>query len=212
MNSMTAEITGVLLAGGKSRRMGRDKRFLDFGGRTLVERGLIVFEQLFSEILLVVAEPTPQLSKFGHRVITDVVPDCGSLGGLYTGLSYASHPRVFAAACDMPFLDPAVITLLAAFDREADVVIPQLATGLQPMHAIYSKDCLPRLKLMMSAGNLRLHELAGIAELSVQVVPEEQIRSIDPRFLSFINVNRPADLELARKLNAGRRTRVEEDA
>jgi molybdopterin-guanine dinucleotide biosynthesis protein A len=105
----------------------------------------------------------------------------------------------------MPFLDPAVIGLIAAFDREADIVIPRLATGLQPMHALYSKKCLPYLEDMITTQNFRLHELADVPDLLVRVVTEGEIRSLDPRLLSFINVNRPADLDFACKLNAVRK-------
>ena len=211
MSPTIPDIAGVLLAGEKSRRMGRDKRFIDVGGRTLVERASEVFKQLFSEILIVAAEPTAALLALGP-VVTDTFPDRGSLGGLYTGLSRASRNRVFAAACDMPFLDPAVIAFMATFDRQADIVIPRLSTGLQPLHAIYAKNCLPDLHRMICAGNLKLHELVESRSLLVKVIPEEQIRSIDPRLISFMNVNRPADLEFAYKVNAGLRTSPGNDA
>ena len=197
-----ADISGVLLAGGKSRRMGQDKRFIEIGGKTLVERGLTVLEKLFSEILIVVAEPIPQIAQYGHRIVTDIFPGSGSLGGLYTGLSHASNLRIFSVGCDMPFLDPTVVGLIAALDRGADIIIPRLATGLQPMHAVYSKKCLSYLEGMITARNFRLHELIGVAALTVRVVNEEEIRPIDPHLLSFINVNRPADLELACKVHA----------
>jgi len=203
MNPTTAGIAGVLLAGGKSRRMGRDKRFLELGGRTLLARALSTYEELFSDVLVVVAESLDELAGVHHRVVTDLVPNCGSLGGLYTGLSHATYDQVFAAACDMPFLDPAVIALMAGLDRDADIVIPRLTTGLEPMHAIYSKTCLPHLQRMIKDQNLRLHELAQTPGLAVRIVSEEEIQSVDPQLLSFLNVNRPADLEFARKLDAG---------
>ncbi len=99
------DVTGVLLAGGKSRRMGLDKRFLKLDGETLLRRALSVYERLFPEILVVVAEPVPELVDIGHQIVTDLIPNCATLGGLYTGLSVASSPRIFAAACDMPFFE-----------------------------------------------------------------------------------------------------------
>jgi molybdopterin-guanine dinucleotide biosynthesis protein A len=204
MARVIADTSGVLLAGGKSRRMGQDKRFLQLEGTTFLTRVIRVLEQLFPEILIVVAEPVPHLSQSDHRVVIDRVPNCGSLGGLYTGLSYAVHARAFVVACDMPFLNPDAIAYMADIDHRADVVIAQLTTGMQPLHAVYAKECLPRLQRMIETKNLRLYELPQSPELSVRVVPEEQMRAVDPQLLSFFNVNRPTDLEFARKVSARR--------
>ena len=198
-------MTGVLLAGGKSRRMGRDKRFLELDGRTLLERTLSVLESLFAEVIVVVAEPDSQLAGLRHRIVTDLVPNCATLGGLHAGLTSAAHRRIFAAACDMPFLSPALITWMAELDPDADVVMAQLASGLQPMHAVYSKACLPHLERMLSTGNLKVQDLSQAPGLSVRLVAEHELREADPQFLSFLNINTAADLEFARKLLAGQR-------
>jgi molybdopterin-guanine dinucleotide biosynthesis protein A len=203
MQALIEHMTGLLLAGGKSRRMGRDKRFLDLGGHTLLDRALVVLESLFPEVLLSVAEPLPEWRSQKTKLVTDIVPDRATLGGLYTGLSTASQPQVFAAACDMPFLAPPVIRLMADLGRGADVVMVRLASGLQPMHAIYSKACLPHLERMLEAKNLRLQDLASAQGLSVKLLSEDDVRGADPQLLSFLNVNQPADLEFARKLLAG---------
>ena len=185
--------------------MGQDKRFLELDGRTLFERVLSVLEALFSEVIVVVAEPAPQLSGLRHRVVTDLIPNCAALGGLYTGLSCAGQPRVFAAGCDMPFLDPTVIKWMISLEQHSDVVMAQLTSGLQPMHAIYSKACLLHLERMAAAHNLKVQELCHASGLSARLVSEDEIRGIDPQFLSFLNINTPADLEFARKLVASRR-------
>jgi len=192
------DVTGILLAGGKSRRMGFDKRFLKLGGDTLVRRALSVYERLFTEILIVVAEPVPELADMGHQVVTDLIPNCAALGGLYTGLSLAHGPRIFAAACDMPFLNPALIGHLLEFCD--DVVMPKLATGLQPMHTVYSKACLPYFERMMANHNLSIQAVLGHNELRAQLVAEEVLRTFDPQLLSFLNLNTPEDADLARQL------------
>ncbi len=198
--SATSNVAGVILAGGQSTRMGQDKRFLELAGRTLLERSITVFESLFAEIMIVVAEPTPRLAGLRHRVVTDLIPGCATLGGVYTGLSHAGASRIFAAACDMPFMNGRVIGYLAGADPAADVVIPRLATGLQPMHAIYSKRCLPVLERMAREGALKLQDVVQAETLAVRIIPEDELRPLDPHLLSFLNVNSPADLELARKL------------
>jgi molybdopterin-guanine dinucleotide biosynthesis protein A len=206
MSVEASRITGVLLAGGKSRRMGQDKRFLELEGQTLLERAISRLEQIFADILVVVAEPDPQLALLRHAVVTDLIPGCATLGGLYTGLSLARHPRIFACACDMPFLDRAVIERMIRLSQGADVVMAKLATGLQPMHAIYSKACLPYLERMARANQLKVQELATETALTVRLVAENELVDLDPRFLSFLNINTQADLEFARKLLAERRT------
>lgn len=193
------DVTGILLAGGKSRRMGADKRFLELGGETLLRRALSVYERLFREILIVVAEPVPELSALGHEIVTDLIPNCATLGGLYTGLSRARSLRVFAAACDMPFLNSAVIGHLFEFGDD-DVVMPKLATGLQPMHAVYAKTCLPYFEEMMASNNLSIQSVLENHALRTRYVPEEVLRTLDPQLLSFLNLNTPEDANLARDL------------
>lgn len=193
------DITGVLLAGGKSRRMGLDKRFLQLGGETLLKRALSVYERLFSEILIVVAEPVPELNDMGHQIVTDLIPNCATLGGLYTGLSVTRRPRVFAAACDMPFLNPAVIGHLLQYCDD-DVVMPQLAGGVQPMHAVYSKACLPYFQRMMAMDNLSIQAVLENPGLRIRLVPENVLRTFDTELLSFLNLNTPEDAERARDL------------
>lgn len=203
MEEAIPNMTGVLVAGGQSRRMGRDKRFLELGGQSLLQRALSVLQSLFSEVLIALAEPLPQLQGNGYRVVIDLIPDCATLGGLYTGLASASHPRIFAVGCDMPFLNPAAIRRLARLGAQADVAMPELATGLQPMHAMYSKASLPHLERMAKARQLKVQGLTEVSGLTVKLVPEKDFLDVDPQLLSFFNINTPADLEFARKLLAG---------
>jgi len=196
---MQIEVTGVLLAGGKSRRMGEDKRYLVVGEQTLLERGLGVLRSIFQEVLVVIAQDSLPLG-VDARVVRDLVPDCGSLGGLYTGLTQATTPYIFVVACDMPFLDPAVITQFTSRRASADIVIAKLAARLHPMHALYGKGCLPVLEQMIRARQLKIQEMVSHGSLRVQYVTEADLLTIDPFWHSFQNVNTPADLEAARSL------------
>lgn len=202
MNAKQKDVAGVLLAGGRSRRMGQDKRFLSLDGRSLLERTLSVLEQACEEILIVVARPAPELGWLRHRVVTDAVPNSGSLGGLYTGLLEAAAPRIFAVACDMPFLSTKAISYLADRDSAADIVMPQLETGLQPLHAIYHKRCLPAIEGMLSRRSLTIHDLVKAPDLRVRLVAEAELKAIDPLLQSFMNINTPEDLERARMLTS----------
>jgi molybdopterin-guanine dinucleotide biosynthesis protein A len=196
---MEIEVTGVLLAGGKSRRMGEDKRYLVVGEQTLLERGLGVLRSIFQEVLVVIAQDSPPLG-VDARVVRDLVPDCGSLGGLYTGLTQATAPCIFVVACDMPFLDQAVIAQFTSRRATADIVMAKLAARLHPMHALYGKRCLPAVEQMIRARQLKIQEMVSHASLRVQYVTEADLLTVDPSWHSFRNVNTPADLEAARSL------------
>lgn len=196
---MEIDVTGVLLAGGKSRRMGEDKRYLVVGEQTLLERGLGVLRSIFQEVLVVIAQDSPPLDVTA-TVVRDLVPDCGSLGGLYTGLTRATTPYIFIVACDMPFLDPAVISQFISQTATEDIVMAKLATRLHPMHALYGKRCLPVVEQMIRARQLRIQEMVSHPSLRVRYVTEADLFTIDPSGRSFQNVNTPDDLEAARSL------------
>jgi molybdopterin-guanine dinucleotide biosynthesis protein A len=198
---MEIEVTGILLAGGKSRRMGEDKRHLLVGEQTLLERGLGVLRSIFQEVLVVIAHDGPLLG-VDARVVRDLVPDCGSLGGLYTGLMQATTPCVFVVACDMPFLDQRVIAQFTSRKTTADIVMAKLAARLHPMHALYGKRCLPIVEQMIRARQLKIQEMVSQSSLRVQYVTEENLITIDPSGRSFYNVNTLAELETARSLLA----------
>ena len=198
---METEVTGILLAGGKSLRMGEDKRHLVVGEQTLLERGLAVLHSIFQEVLVVIAQDSPPLG-VNARVVRDLVPDCGSLGGLYSGLMQATTPWVFVVACDMPFLNQAAIAQFTSRRTTADIVMAKLDARLQPMHAIYSKQCLPVLEQMIRARQLKIQEMVSQSSLRIRYVTEADLLTIDPSGRSFYNVNTLADLEAARSLLA----------
>lgn len=200
MNPIPSGIVAAVLAGGKSRRMGQDKRFLDIAGQPLIERVLAVLKGLFPECVMVAAEREPELEALGVPVLTDIRPSHATLGGLYTALKATGKEWVFAVGADMPCLDPKTITVMAGLAPTADVVVANLATGVQPLHAIYGKACIPVLERMMDEGELKMQCLFNHPSLRVRHVDEAQLREADPLLRSFININTPADLEMVRKL------------
>jgi molybdopterin-guanine dinucleotide biosynthesis protein A len=200
---MITDVTGVLLAGGKSRRMGQDKRFLHVGEMTLFERSLAVLRSVFQDVLVVIAQDSPPLQA-DVPVIRDLVPDCGSLGGLYTGLMQAATSYVFVVACDMPFLDPRAVQYVAGLKHQGDIVMAKRGEGLQPMHAIYSRRCLPVMEEMLKAHDLKIQKIVRHPTLQVRFITETELSGIDPDGRSFLNVNTPSDLEAARILGAPR--------
>jgi molybdenum cofactor guanylyltransferase len=196
---MEIEVTGILLAGGKSRRMGEDKRYLVVGEQTLLERGLSVLQSIFQEVLVVIAKDSDPLG-VDVRVVRDQVPECGSLGGLYTGLLQATTPWIFVVACDMPFLNHAVIDQFTNRRGAVDIVMAKLAGQLHPMHALYGKGCLPVVEQMIQSRRLKIQGMVSQSSLRVQYVTEEDLFTLDPSWRSFYNVNTVAELEAARLL------------
>lgn len=196
---MISDVTGVLLAGGKSTRMGQDKRFLPIGDRTLLERGLCTLRSLLQHVCIVIAQDSPFLSA-NVSVLRDVVAHCGSLGGLYTGLREAPTPHIFLAACDMPFLNVNLIRYMIGLKEQADIIVPSWNNRLQPTHAIYSKRCAPILEDMIRMRQVKIQDAFQHPSLAVRFMTEGEVRKFDPEGRSFLNINTPGDLEAARLL------------
>ncbi len=177
--------------------MGQDKRFMRVGGESVFDRTLSLLRGTFVENIVVLAEPIEMLDVQACPVVYDVVPNAGSLGGLYTGLTAVSRPKIFAVACDMPFLDPEAILAMLSHRESADVVVARLSGRLQPMHTVYSKRCLPFLQAMAERKELKIQKLFEQQALRVTVLGEDDLRAFGPGFRSFQNVNTPDDLALA---------------
>ncbi|MBX3318266.1 MAG: molybdenum cofactor guanylyltransferase [Nitrospira sp.] len=199
VHEMITDVAGVLLAGGKSRRMGQDKRFLSFGDRRLFEHGLSTLRSLLQYVSIVIAQDSPFLSA-NVPVLRDVVAHCGSLGGLYTGLRETSTPHVFVAACDMPFLNVHLIRYMIGLKEEADIIVPSWNNRIQPTHAIYSKRCVPVFEDMIRRRQVKIQDAFQHPSLTVRLMADSEVRQIDPKGRSFLNINSPADLEAARLL------------
>jgi len=189
------EIGAVILAGGKSNRMGKDKAFLLLGNKPLFEYVLKVCAHLFKDIMVITKDPDPFL-KYPVRVERDIV-DAGALGGLYTGLSLALTPFVFCVACDMPFLREEFVKYLISLKNGYDAVVPMGPDGLHPLCAVYSKSCLNPIEKSIAEGNRRISSF--FKEIKLRLVKAEEVRIFDPQFLSFFNINTPSDLRRAEK-------------
>ncbi|MBM4138434.1 MAG: molybdenum cofactor guanylyltransferase [Nitrospira sp.] len=197
---MISDVTGILLAGGKSRRMGEDKRFLLVGGQPLYARSLAILRSIFQEVRIVIAQDSPALSA-DVPVSRDHVPNCGTLGGIYTALKESETAHIFVVACDMPYLNSDVICYLVSLKNQADAVIVRLSQGVQPTHAVYSRQYLPVFEEMIQSGRLKVQDCLSHSSIKVRLVEFEELREIDPNGHSFLNVNTPADLEIVRSLH-----------
>jgi molybdenum cofactor guanylyltransferase len=185
-------MTGIILSGGRNTRMGTNKAFLEFNGERLIDRTFRLFKELFDEVIIVTNEPLSYLY-LNAVIVSDVVKDKGALGGIYSGIFYASSEHSFVAACDMPFLNESFIGHMIGGIERYDIVVPETAYGMEPLHAIYSKNCLSPIKNLFSKDELKI--IRFYKGLKVKVIPENTVEMFDPRKRMFINVNTKQDLE-----------------
>jgi len=196
------ECSAIILAGGKSQRMGTPKALLQFSGEPLIVHMVRKLEQLFDEIILVAA-PEQKLPPLPVTVVQDDIAYQGPVGGIYYGLRASNSPASFATSCDVPFLSPSLVAYLVGRIPDHDVVVPHWQGRLQPLHAVYRRSVLPLLQQQLDQGRLRpvyLYEKVRTCE-----VHEDEIRRVDPDGSSFINMNTPEeyDAALARWETAG---------
>ena len=186
----------VVLAGGESRRFGKDKALAQMGDKRLIEYGLDSLRGVFEEALIVAKNPR-QLQFLDVPVVCDVIPGAGSLGGILTALIHAPAERCFVVACDMPFLNGSLVRLLLECGQGYDAVVPLVNGEPEPLHAFYSKRCItPILKSILERDYRVIDVYKHVPTLWVK---EEQWAPLDPDGLSFVNINTPSDFENALK-------------
>ncbi len=201
----TLPVTGVILAGGKSRRMGQNKALIQLGANSLIEHVIRRMRLVADELLLITNSPA-EYAYLNVPMRGDIIPDTGALGGIYTGLTHASHDTAVCVGCDNPFLVPNVLTYLVSVLGEYDAVMPytykeipavsdNTQITLQTLCAAYAKRCLPIIELMLQESELRVHALAERAH--IQRVSPEVWQRFDPEGMSFFNINTPEDFERA---------------
>ncbi len=193
------DINCIVLAGGKSSRLGYDKVLETVGNRSLLQQIIFRLSSLNSDIIIVTAteQSLAQFIDYPRlRVVADIYPGKASLGGIYTGLAVSGSFYNLVVACDMPFLNLALLRYMIQLSVDFDLIIPRLGDKVEPLHAVYSKNCLAPIELLIKQGNLRVAELLSLVR--VRYVEAEEINRFDPEHLSFFNVNTEADLETAR--------------
>lgn len=202
-----ALISAIILAGGVSRRLGVDKRRLRLWGEhgpTLLERTLATASELCDEALVVLNDPE-QWPVLQARLVGDAFPGAGPLGGVYTGLLACTNPFALVLACDMPFLSRALLTAMLAFPRDYDVLAPRARAsratrndlGLEPLHAIYSRACLPVIHEALEAGERQM--TAFFPRVRVRVLERADYAAYDRDGLALFSLNTPEQLEEARR-------------
>lgn len=184
-------MTGLVLAGGGSARMGRDKAVLRLGGRTLVDRAVAVLADCCDPVLIASGDGR-RLTGPGVEQVADRPPGAGPLAGILAGLERSPHPLVAVVAVDMPYASAGVLELLAAQWRGEPAVVPAVAGRLEPLHAVWHRDAAPLLRRRLAAG--RRSATAAAVALGARVVDASVWAAVDPAAAFARNVNLPEDL------------------
>lgn len=183
-------VTGVILAGGKSSRMGSNKALLPYRGGRFVEAIHRQLADIFEEVLLVTNSPE-QYDFLPCRKVPDIHEGMGVLAGIHSGLYHSSKPAIFAVACDMPYLVGDLIRYMAGRADAGGVLIPESPGGLEPLHAFYGKGCLAAIEATLLSGQRRI--VSFFDRTNVSKMNQEQVAIFDPAYVSFVNINTPDD-------------------
>ncbi|MGD9678528.1 MAG: molybdenum cofactor guanylyltransferase [Vulcanibacillus sp.] len=185
------EITGIILAGGKSSRMGKDKSILAIdNNQTLISNTVSILNEIFDEVIII----SNSKNKYGFKNVqetSDIFLESGPLGGIHAGLSVSKNNSIFVVACDMPFLDKSLIEFLLEQNYGFDITVPLIRGRLEPLHAVYSKKCLPYIEDYLKRGIYKIIDFYPLVR--VNYVNEESIKHISNLEKVFYNVNTPYD-------------------
>jgi len=192
-------LSGVILAGGKSRRMGRDKSQLTLHGETLAARAVRTLVSLCDDLILV-TNISEQFTGLSVTLTGDVIPGGGALSGIHAGLAAARHEWALVVACDMPFLNLDLLRYMADLAPGYAAVVPRWQGELETLHTFYSRQCLSAIEPILRRGGGRIIEF--YERVNVRYVEPDEISRFDPKGLSFFNINSPEDWARAQELAA----------
>ncbi|MDD4239752.1 MAG: molybdenum cofactor guanylyltransferase [Desulfotomaculaceae bacterium] len=199
------EAAGVILAGGKSRRMGSDKTFLEVGQAGMIQLVAAELQKVFKEILIAGgSEETGR--KLGLKVVADLIPGGGPLSGIHAALNAASHDKCLVVPCDMPFLKAELAALMVSMAQGYDAAVPTDGVYFQPLFAVYDKSCIKAIEQALRAGRYKVVDF--YPQVRVNYVNEKLLRELADTGKAFFNVNTPTDLQQARVMarETGRKT------
>jgi len=181
-------MSGIILCGGKSSRMGRPKAFLPFEGRSFIENRLLSMQELFSEVFLVANNPD-DYSHLSDDVVKDIIPNRGPLVGILSGLLVSSFEHSFVIACDMPLVDNKLMRAMATQRHGADILVLDHAEGVEPLCGIYSKNCIQSLEESIFAGTLKAVDFLTGMNAKTYRAPIQTGKPLP----AYFNVNTPQD-------------------
>jgi FdhD protein len=183
-------ISGVILAGGESQRMGRDKSLLPIQGARFIDHIYARLSSLFDEVIIVTNSPE-LYQDLPCRKVPDIYLEQGALAGIHAGLSQVQQPRAFVVGCDMPFVSAKIVSKICAHAERGDLILPHSSHGHEPLHALYDKSCLSAIEEVLKAGHKRIMKF--FSQVRIVKIPSVELLPIDPQEKSFYNINTPDD-------------------
>jgi len=195
-------MTSIILAGGRSSRLGRSKPLQVIRGKSLIQRVIDRLVVHSTEIVIVTArgEAIPCSSSATMKTVADIYPGKGPLGGIHSGLIASSSPRAIVVGCDTPFLSISLLEYMTQTSSAFDVVVPRMKEKMEPLCAVYSKNCIAPIRELLEQNELKIIELFPMVR--VRYIEEDEIDNFDPEHLSFFNINSQGDWERAERLAA----------
>lgn len=187
---MYQSITGVIVAGGKSSRMGQDKGLLRLGDKHLVQYSIEALQLLCPQLLI--STQNEWYAQFGYPLVNDIIKDCGPMGGIYSALMISETQYILALACDMPFVSTQILEILTENIHHYDCVVPAIGNKYEPLCAVYSKSLIPAMEQCIKTGHYALNDL--IMESSHYFIDFENDAD------AFMNLNTLTDLEKSKRL------------
>ncbi len=193
-------VTAIVLCGGKERRFGSSKADAVVGGKRIIDRITERLKPLANQILIVTSLEKKDLPITNQaQIVVDKYPGRGPLGGVYTGLLASENKYSIVVGCDNPFINNRLLQYMVSLTDNYDAVIPRLGKDMiEALHSIYSKSCLPVMQQALEENRLSIYKI--IDHLNVRYVHRDEYQAIDPRMLSFFNINFPDDLTRANRI------------
>lgn len=199
-------MTGIILAGGRNRRIGVHKALLKLNGETIIEniikRMLLLFDEvkvitnakeIFNALAYTNTNKIYRRNRTSIEILPDIIPNKGPLGGIYSGLVYSKTKYNFIVACDMPFINTELVKYMMRNVRNYDIIVPRTSKGYEPLHAIYSKNCIRYIERKIKQDDLKT--TCFFSEVKIKEIGEGSIKRFDPLLMSFLNINSDADYQ-----------------
>ena len=205
------DVAAIVLAGGKNLRLGRSKARETIAGKSLIQYVVERLRPLAGHILIVTSREKHDLPSVDKaEILVDLYAEKGPLGGIYTGLLAAQFAHSIVVACDMPFVNIDLLRYMVELAGDFDAVVPRLGEGMvEPLHAIYAKSCLDKMKMRLERNQLGVHSFLNVVR--VRYVERAECERLDPQLLSFFNINYQSDLDRAMALMAEDKALAEND-
>ena len=196
-----SNVTGIILAGGKGLRLGREKALEKIGKKRLIDRVIDSLKKVCQEILVITSQGQSNKIESAHldvKIVVDLYPGKSALGGIYTGLLKSTTFNNLVVACDMPFLNSKILHYMIDSTPGFDVVVPRMNNTVEPLHAIYSLNCIQAIEKLLNENKLAVSEILKLVKTNY--IDSYELKKFDPELLSFFNINTQADLIRAEEL------------